>query len=196
MANRREFMVAGAVAAGGASLLGAGAAEASQPLADLYTVVYDERFPDSVAFAAQARRQGLRVSAIRGDVTRLWYDDLYHRWKKGPAAIAGLTAPDALFCLETLGNDAGLRRVLKVEHRAGAGGVEHRLEGPARLLQQASLDACGGAWAGRMAQLAGRCPAVRAGRIETVSASEGATLRTDYPSLVSWVLAPVKRVAA
>lgn len=195
MANRREFMVAGAVAAGGASLLGAHGAAAAEPHADLYTVVYDERFPDSVAFARQAQRQGLRISAIRGDVTKLWYDDLYHRWKQGAAAIAGLTSPDALFCLETLGNDAGLRRVLKVEHRPSPGGVEHQLEGPAGLLQQSSLDACGAAWAGRMAQLAARCPATRTGRAETLVASEGVPLRTDYPALVSWVLAPVKRGA-
>ena len=193
MANRREFIVAGAAATGGAALLGAAPALANEPTAELYTVVYDERFADSVAFARQAQRQGLRISSIRGDVTKLWYDDLYHRWKQGPAAIAGLTDPSALFCLETLGNDIGLRRVLKVEHRAGAGGVEHALEGPAGLLQHASLETCGPAWSSRMAQLAARCPATRTGRIESVALSDGAALRADYPTLVSWVLAPVKR---
>jgi hypothetical protein len=195
MANRREFMVAGALAAGAAPIAHAEGVAAAIPErnADLYTVVYDERFPDSVAFARRARVQGLRVSAIQGDITRLWYDDLYHRWKMGPAAIAGLTAADAFFCLEMFGADAGLRRVLKVEHRAGAGGVEHRMEGPAPLLREASLADCGPAWPARMAQLAARCPASRARRIETVAATAGETLQGDYPALVSWVLAPVKR---
>ena len=197
MANRREFMVAGALAAGAAPLARVESAAAAIPqrIAELYTVVYDDRFPDSVAFAHQARRQGLRTSSIRGDITSLWYDDLYHRWKMGPAAIAGLTAPDALFCLETFGADAGLRRVLKVEHRAGGQGIEHKLEGPSPLVQDAALDLCGAAWPGRMAQLAARCPASRARRMETAAGTHGARLRADYPSLVSWVLAPVKPTA-
>lgn len=197
MANRREFIVAGAVAAGGASWAYAGELTGALPdgKADIYTVVYDERFSDSVAFARRARAQGLRVSAIRGDVTKLWYDDLYHRWKRGPAAIAGLTTADAFFCLETFGVDAGLRRVLKVEHRADPYGIEHRMEGPAPLLRDAALSNCGGAWPGRMAQLVARCPASRAQRIEATAASAGETFDDGRPSLVSWVLAPVRRAA-
>lgn len=39
----------------------------------------------------------------------LWYHDLYFRWRRGPAAIAGMTGEDSLFCLDLLARDAGLR---------------------------------------------------------------------------------------
>jgi hypothetical protein len=46
---------------------------------------------------------------MAGDMTRFWYDDLYHRWRQGPAAIAGLTGHGPLFCLERLGWEQRLR---------------------------------------------------------------------------------------
>jgi hypothetical protein len=154
----------------------------------LHTVVYDERFPDSVAFADEARRLGQRISAIRGDVTRLWYDDLYHRWQQGAAAIAGLTTADALFCLEIFGNDAGLRRVLKVDHDRGAAHLTHRFHGPEVAVAGAGLERCGGDWSVRMAHVITGCPATR-DRIQAavVSGSGGAD---PGERLVSWLLVP------
>ncbi|HZF14760.1 MAG TPA: hypothetical protein VE046_02345 [Steroidobacteraceae bacterium] len=75
----------------------------------LYKVIYDERFPLSVAFGHEALRAGLAVHAIRGDMTDLWYDDLYPQWRRQPLAIAGLTAHGPLFCLERLSWDFGMR---------------------------------------------------------------------------------------
>ena len=97
------------------------AAELERPLvatSPLYKVIFDERFPASVAFANQAQRQGLPVHAIRGDITSLWFHDLDLRWKQGPAAIAGLTDPNALFCLDLLARDKGMR-VASCEPRPG-----------------------------------------------------------------------------
>ena len=48
-------------------------------------------------------------------MTRFWYDDLYHRWREGPAAIAGLTAHGPLFCFEQLARDLRMRVVLRAE---------------------------------------------------------------------------------
>jgi len=73
----------------------------------LHKAVFDERFPSSVAFARAWHRLGAPVHGIRGDVTSLWYDDLYHAWKRGPFALAGMTTAESLFCLETLARDAG-----------------------------------------------------------------------------------------
>lgn len=75
----------------------------------LYKVIYDERFPLSVAYGREAMRAGLSVHAIRGDMTDLWYDDLYLQWRRRPVAIAGLTAHGPLFCLERLSWDFGMR---------------------------------------------------------------------------------------
>ncbi|MEQ1580450.1 MAG: hypothetical protein ABL964_07660 [Steroidobacteraceae bacterium] len=197
MLNRRTFLQAGVtavpLAAGAAMTLGAKQAKASDvPAIPLYTVVFDDRFADSVAFANEARWMGQRTSAIQGDVTKLWYDDLYHAWKQGPVAIAGLTTRDAMFCLEIFGNDAGLRLLVKGEHRIEAGRVEHRMNGPELAMAGTSLDKCGADWSGPLAQMLVGCPATREGRTE-VTAVSGAKAAPEPVTLVSWLLAPRQR---
>jgi hypothetical protein len=75
----------------------------------LYTVLCDERFEASVAFAEEMSRQGTPITRFRGDITDFWYRDLSQRWKAGPVAIAGVTTHGPLFCLERWGWDHGLR---------------------------------------------------------------------------------------
>jgi hypothetical protein len=160
----------------------------------LYAAIYDERFAPSLAFAREARSLGCSVRGLdRGDVTRLWYHDLYHRWRQGPAAIGGLTSPDALFVLETFGNDAGLRLRFRAEHRIAADRVEHRLRGPAELVGQAALGPAGEHWGARIAHLVARCPGARVTPIERDSVSMHAARAALAPQLlVSWVLAPAR----
>ncbi|HEX7236371.1 MAG TPA: hypothetical protein VF405_05380 [Gammaproteobacteria bacterium] len=112
MTSRREFLKTGLAA----SALLPAAARADFAVADelgqgaaLYKVLYDTRFAASVSFARRAAARGLAVHAMAGDMTRFWYDDLYHRWRQGPAAIAGLTGHGPLFCLERLGWEQRLR---------------------------------------------------------------------------------------
>jgi hypothetical protein len=125
MTSRREFVKAGLAAS---ALLPAAAradfavAGELDPVAAIYKVLYDTRFAASVAFARRAAARGLAVHAMAGDMTRFWYDDLYHRWLQGPAAIAGLTAHGALFCLERLAWEQRMRVVYRKEH-APPGGV-------------------------------------------------------------------------
>lgn len=115
MVNRREVMFGGVAVASYPALVGAFSARAQSPafaaMGDVpfYKVIYDERFAAGVDFAQQAREQGLAVQAIRGDMTDVWYRDLRHKWQKEPAAIAGLTAYGALFCLERLAWDVNMR---------------------------------------------------------------------------------------
>jgi hypothetical protein len=73
-----------------------------------------------VAFARRAEARGIAVHAMAGDMTRFWYDDLYYRWRQGPAAIAGLTAHGPLFCLEQLAWEQRMR----VVYRSPAGAAE------------------------------------------------------------------------
>jgi hypothetical protein len=127
MASRREFLHAGLVA----SLLPV-AIPANQPAAQdaapqdptsqeaaprvsYYKVIFDERFPASVAFGEKWKAGGAPVHAIRGDITDLWFHDLDAQWKKQPVAIAGLTAHGPLFCLERLAWNHGMRVVSRVE---------------------------------------------------------------------------------
>ena len=75
----------------------------------LYTVLCDERFAESVAFAEEMSRHGTPITRFRGDITDFWYRDLSQRWKAGAVAIAGVTTYGPLFCLERWGWDHGLR---------------------------------------------------------------------------------------
>ena len=125
MTSRREVLKVG-LAASAMLPLGARARSfavgAAPPEAvTLYKVLYDTRFAASVAFARRAAASGVAVHAMAGDMTRFWYDDLYHRWRQGPAAIAGLTAHGALFCLERLAWEQRMRVVSRREHAASLG---------------------------------------------------------------------------
>jgi len=124
MTSRREFLKAGLAAS---ALLPAAARADFIVAGDLSRgaaickVLYDTRFAASVAFARRAAARGLAVHAMAGDMTRFWYDDLYHRWRQGPAAIAGLTTHGPLFCLERLAWEQRMRVVYRSEHTPTAG---------------------------------------------------------------------------
>jgi hypothetical protein len=122
MTSRREFLIAGLVASALPAVAGAelAGALAGGPAVPLYKVLYDTRFAASAAFARRAEARGIAVYAMAGDMTRFWYDDLYHRWRQGPAAIAGLTAHGPLFCLERLAWEQRMR----VVYRSPTGAAE------------------------------------------------------------------------
>src|SRR5688572_19747703 len=116
--SRREFLQIGITAA--AWPIVARAAEA-RPSTPLLGVVYDTRFAESVAFARRSAALGLQAHAIEGDMTRLWFDEIYHRWQQRPTALAGLTAHGPMFCFAELARDVMMRVVHRAEHRPAAG---------------------------------------------------------------------------
>lgn len=126
MTSRREFLKAGLAASTWPVAAHAQLADSFSggPALPLYKVLYDTRFEASTAFARRAAARGIAIHAMTGDMTRFWYDDLYHRWRQGPAAIAGLTAHGPLFCLERLAWEQRLRVVhreqVATERAAGA----------------------------------------------------------------------------
>ena len=168
MLSRRELMTVAGLAAVPAPALwavpGAGPRSVRDP-GFVYAVIYDDRFIESVRFGAQARQLGYRTSAISGDVTALWYHDLYHRWKKGSAAIAGMTTPDAALCLRLFGADAGLRCVFEAQHRIrnDQAVVEHRVRAPADWSSLANLADSEERWPDLMSRLIETCPVLRRG---------------------------------
>jgi hypothetical protein len=126
MASRREFLQAG-MAASVLPLAVAGSDLAPNQrgaVTNFYKVIFDERFPASVAFGVEWIARGAAVHAIRGDITDLWFHDLDLQWKKRPAAIAGLTAHGPLFCLERLAWDHGMRVVSRIEQPTRDGNGE------------------------------------------------------------------------
>jgi hypothetical protein len=199
MTSRREFLQIG-IAAGAwplaATAARAAGGDASRGAAvPLYRVVYDRRFDDSIAFAGRIEALGLPLHAIEGDMTRFWYEELYHAWRRGPVAIAGLTAHGPLFCFERLAWDQGMRVVLRrAEHKPAAAGVEHELSGPLAMLHDSLvMTRAGASWGERMADVVARCPSGRAEIASTRLASDAATACADGESLYSWVIAPASR---
>lgn len=86
----------------------------------LYKVILDERFTAARAFGLSAELNGVRTAVIRGDITALWLDDLKAHWESGGAAIAGMTTPRTLLCLEQLAHDTWRRVLRRVEYRISA----------------------------------------------------------------------------
>ena len=195
MTSRRKLLQAGLLVAAlpAAASSNLAAPDRALPTVALYKVLYDTRFAASVAFARRAEARGLAVHAMRGDMTSFWYDDLYHRWRQSPTAIAGLTAHGALFCLERLAWEQRMRVVYRGVHKAaGDGGVAHRFEGPSPLLTQAIDSVAEPAWAAAIADVVAACPLT--GRQQS---ARGLTRAAAPPpsgdELFSWVIAPVHR---
>jgi hypothetical protein len=127
MHSRREFLQAGIAASIVPIAMPAHAiAFDTRPAAriipaagEFFSIVYDVRFDDAALLAAKAERAGLPVTRMTGDITDFWFNELSLKWRQAPVAIAGLTGPGALFCLERLGWDHGMRVTFRGVHRVG-----------------------------------------------------------------------------
>ena len=207
MTTRREFLQAGiaasAIPIGAAAFKSAAsrvpkvsAVSASPDAAvSFYKVVFDERFSDSVAFAAEMKRLGAAVHGISGDMTDLWYRDLHPRWQETPVAIAGMTAHGALFCLERLAWDHRMRVVFRAEHRYGMDAcVEHVVSAPDTTLRDAAgLGDAGSNWSVVVARLVNRCSQSGEQAAHTVITRLAQPAPADQEPLFSWVIAPIVR---
>ena len=161
-----------------------------------YKVIYDDRFHDSVAFAEESGKLGAAVHDIRGDVTDLWYNDLYHEWKKRPAAIMGMTTEDSLFCLQILAQEHRMHVVFRVEHNYLSGNrLEHVITGTSRVPHEmADLANIGPAWNIRMSNVVMQYPDERTKQAETKIITQLDRPVTDQQALVTWVIAPINKV--
>jgi hypothetical protein len=203
MKSRREFLQMGVVALSlpiatgaraGTAASAPGQAKESAAVA-LYKVIFDTRFADSASFAEEAGRLGASIHGIRGDMTDLWYYDLDARWKKSPAAIAGLTAHGPLFCLEQLAWNHRMRVVFRGEHRyLPDGRVEHTFLGPESMVQRAGDLREGADWPSRIAGVIASCPSARAKTAQaTITTVSRKAAQKDRETLFSWVIAPLSR---
>ena len=158
-----------------------------------YKVIFDERFSDSRLFADEARKLGATIHGIDADITDLWYHDLYYRWKKGPATIAGMTAPESLFCLEQLARDHRMSVTFRVGHESIADDcIEHTFSGTGSLLQH-DMEMNGQNWNKQIANMIMRCSS---GCDKLSRATVVTPMSRRLPekiSLVSWVIAPINQ---
>jgi hypothetical protein len=195
VASRRQFLRSSLACSALTSLPAFALAEparAVSPANTLERFVVDVRFAAARAVARPCACSGVRQSEVRGDLTPLWYDDLDLRWRMRPMTLAGATTPDALFVLETLAMDRGMRVVYRGRHEPARGGrVAHTLEGPPDLLARMTRgDAA--PW-GVIGEALERWPAEAAKIAMTFKTHTAA--RLEQP-LVTWVIAPRRPAAA
>ncbi len=146
----------------------------------------------AAAFSAEAGRWGIPVCVIDGDVTALWYEDLQPLWRKQPMPIAGLTARPALFCLERLAWDHGMRVVFHAEHtQRDDGTFAHVALMPVHGLSSAELVASDKRWAAHVASTLARLP-VESAIARGPSAACTAAALDETAALFSWMISPVR----
>jgi hypothetical protein len=138
MVNRRSVLkIATATAAGALvkmPVVGRSLSPTREHIA-FHRAVFDELFAESRGFAAELNGMGVFTSAIRGDVAELWYADLRVHLSKNRLPVACLTDRAALFCLEELARDVGMRVIFRADHIIDQNGhTEHTAVGPASLV--------------------------------------------------------------
>ena len=197
MPNRRQFVKASATVA----LLHAPMRVFSTAIREVATkqptsIIYDVRFPESQAFAAQAARLGADVRGIRGDITELWYK-LASPDPGTLGPLAGLTQESDFFLLRQICIEQGYRLAYHGEHtyrRGDAPRIEHRLRAPAQLAAaEKSLARSGGNWAQEIAGIITRAEPAQHMNV-TFTCDAPLTRPTQSPGyLVSWILLPPAR---
>ena len=192
MPSRRHFLKSAAVISASPLAGRIVFADGAEPAA-LDALVVDTRHHDARAFALRAARWSAPVREIGGDITELWQRELRVRWQGGAAAVAvaGLTERPALFLLERLAWDYGLRVVFEAEHEtAGEGSAAHRVVRSARADLKGRLEAAGPMWAAVLADslLAG-ASGLASRDFRPTEAAMASSL--DEPTrLHSWIIAP------
>lgn len=120
MLNRRQLLLAGLAAPGAlfAARPPATRASGASPATGcgagspaLRRVLVDRRHADSRDYGRQLEWQGVRAVEFDGDVSAVWRDVLAPAIFASGGALAGMTTPTALCCLERIAADRGLRVV-------------------------------------------------------------------------------------
>ncbi len=190
MTDRRQFLQTAAVLsaaplAGHAAFAGAG----GSPIA-LDGIVIDARHQPARDFGARAARFGTPLLTMEGDITGLWQRELLGRWRSRPGALVGLTERPALFLLERLGFDHGLRVAFQAEHASVAGGAgAHRLLRSADTMLESELGAAGADWPAVLAEALVTGQARPVADARPTDAALAAHLG-EAPKLHSWIIAP------
>jgi hypothetical protein len=200
MINRREFLQATAIV--GLPAMAGATGIVESPTAGIafrgnfHSVLIDERHAAAHSVGTLLARAGAPVLSVpEGDITPIWLSRIGPAWQDQPVAIAGLTARPALFCLEQLAFNRGLRVVFHGEHIVHAEGrVEHSLMRGAEgaNLSVRELSRAGAQWPERVAK------ALASHRHPVGSVRPGpshAALEPELPEraqlLTSWIIAAV-----
>lgn len=171
-------------------------ADGTRPAANM-GVIYDHRHREARTFRRRAAQWDAAIrGTLDGDITEIWQNDLSVLWKSKPAAIAGLTERPALFLLEQLGRDYGMRVFFQAEHEAnGKGAWIHRIVRSSNPSLKGQLEAAGRAWPAVLADQLLTAPQEVASKDITPTGAAMAAHLNEPDKLYSWIIAP-KSVAA
>jgi len=160
-----------------------------QAPAVLDALVIDSRHRDARAFGLRAGQWGAPLRKIEGDITELWMNELDLRWQSNPAAVAGLTERPALFLLERLAWDRGLRVVFEAEHLPADSGAVHKVIRSANAGLESQLGAAGQDWPAVLAEQLLTGTRIASSDHSPSGAAMAASI--DEPAkLYSWIIAP------
>jgi hypothetical protein len=185
MINRRELMASGVAATLLAPLSLASVRAGSQGACSVF--VSDERIPEAMAAAHESETLGATTLPLGTDVTAI-YEWLDLSLREAPKGVAGLTTSNALFVIERLAWDRGLRTVYRGMHQRVLGRLSSlELVGAPNVC--ASVRSIAGAHFGRDLGLI--LAGVRPGPSDYpyVVTSQHVP-RPDDTAFVSWLLAP------
>jgi hypothetical protein len=184
--QRRKLMLAAALTP--VLPLPFGPARAFTPPPGGVRAVFDERFPQSVAFADRARGWGATPFGFPGDISTLWFEKILPALDARPMPLVGLTNIGALFCFEQLAWNAGMRVRLRIDHREDARSVRHIASVDMPAAMRARLEGAGHAFGRHAADAALAC------RPMWGDCTHAAVPEADAPgtqALVTWVIAPL-----
>lgn len=155
-------------------------------------VLYDHRHREARAFRLRAAQWDAPIAGTQdGDITDLWQNYLSVAWKSKPAALAGLTERPALFLLEQLGWQHGMRVLFLAEHEAsGQGRWMHRIVRSSMPALKGQLEAAGIGWPAVLADQLLTAPQEVASKDVTPTGAAMAASLDEPLRLHSWIIAP------
>lgn len=189
MTNRRKFLQA-ATALSAVPLVGRAVFAVGRESVALDAVIFDQRYSEARKFASRAGKLGATIRGFEADITDLWQHELLNRWRTAPSAVAGLTERPALFLLERLAWDHGMRVVFEAEHEPDSrGDASHRVIRSANAGILSELESAGSNWPGVLADTMIASPNAAIRDFSPTDAALAASL--DEPAkLYSWIIAP------
>jgi len=193
--TRRTVLQSAAALSAAPLASGVAFADGARPVAHL-SVLYDHRHQAARAFSLRAARWDAPIAGtLDGDITELWQNYYSIAWKKQPAVVAGLTERPALFLLEQLSWQHGMRVFSQAEHeQTGDGAWTHRVLRSSKPGLSGQLEAAGAAWPDVLTDQLVTAPQDVASKDMTPTGAAMASYYLEPDKLYSWIIAPKSTV--
>jgi hypothetical protein len=155
-------------------------------------VLYDHRHREARVFRLRAAQLNAPIHGTPdGDITDLWQHYFSVAWKDEPMPLAGLTERPALFMLEQLGFEHGMRVLFQAEHEPdGQGGWSHTVVRSSRPGLKGHLEAAGSGWPAVLADQLLTAPQTVVSKDVTPTGAAMAASIDEPARLRSWIIAP------